>query len=133
MSILGIYGYLMPYKQRVANVLEIAVLIDYIILLLFKGNPGIEVLDTITVTTDASSTPSKIITAFSIVLASFYYFPALMFVVVCGLWIANSAHKKLKQLRKSHKTVGTELVALEEELDKEDEDTKLVTNFYRFE
>ena len=123
----------MPYKHRVANILEITVLINYIILLLFKGNPGIEVLDTIPVTTDPSSTVFKIISVFSIVLASFYYLPALIFVAVCGLWIAHSAHTKLKQLKQSHKTVGTEEVALEEELDRDDYDTTLVTSFYRFE
>ena len=86
MIILATYAYLLPYKSRVANALEVTLLLNLGLLMLFDATPQIkESLFTF----ETGTTVSPI----SWLLFTFYYLPA---VLVVGVVIGLASHKLLR-------------------------------------
>ena len=92
MVLLAAYGYLMPYKQRTANWLEVIILVDFLILLLLRNNPILqEILSNFPAPTNATCLPlsTTAITHFAALLSPLYYLPLLIGCCAIVVWIIH--------------------------------------------
>lgn len=94
MVLVAVYGYLTPYEQPLTNLLEVATLTWFAILIMLLSNPLLQ--DTLTYTSEfTSSIPqcdgaSTIVTMFALLLAVFYYIPVLVALVCTCVWIITN-------------------------------------------
>ena len=94
MILIALYGYLKPYSCNVSNILEVAVLVDFLIMLLIWNDPAIVELYSVFAPSNISSlaefsnchadqeTDHFAITTLTKILTAFYYAPLLIFFLV---------------------------------------------------
>ena len=94
MVLLFLYGYCKPYKDKMANILEISLLVLLIILLMLRANHFLQDALEISLHSGQTSIPScdidgntATVTSFSAILAVVYYLPALIGLSCLIVWV----------------------------------------------
>ena len=94
MVLLFLYGYWKPYKDKMANILEICLLVLLIILLMLRANPFLQDALEISLHSGQTSIPScdidgntATVTSFTAILAVVYYLPALIGLSCLIVWM----------------------------------------------
>ena len=104
MLMLTIYGHLMPYKNTAANWMEVVILVDFLVLLLFRSNPILqELLSAFPESVNATCLPqsSSLITHFTAVLTPLFYLPVVIGLVACAVWLAHLVVVRIRTKRRS--------------------------------
>ena len=94
MILLVLYGYLRPYSKRASNVVDVAVLVNFLVMLLVRNDPAIVERFSVFPTSSNLSSSAEfsnchddqemgpvVITAFGKILTTFYLAPLLLFVL----------------------------------------------------
>ena len=84
--IIAVYGYVQPYKSRVANVLELVVQVNFLIFMLLEATTFVrESLFKFSVHVSSNNATPQGISFLSWLLLPFYYFPLVLLIVIgCG-------------------------------------------------
>ena len=92
MTLILLYGYCNPYKEKIANILEIVLLLIFLILLMLRISPPLQDMLEMVPSSKETSIPScssnipTVVTNFSSVLLALYYFPVIIGIILLCTW-----------------------------------------------
>ena len=90
----ALYGYIQPFKDRIANIVEVFLAVDTIILLMFSNTPHLQdsgppILLYKEDIDGCTQTESHGVTALVVLMTPFYYTPLATLLIAVAVWIIS--------------------------------------------